>query len=516
MMVEKELRYWLHNSAMRQSPDDVRRRNVEAILSYFGFGEDELPSVRDVAERYDGLTHQRLNAIMREKLKERFRESETPVIGLVFKSIEQEDFISVPLLHRKLERRRLISDRTSIRGLLRLANYLGRAEEHEIYDSVLGRLPKRELGNRPDVFLIQQSVQEDLKEPLRMARTLPGMLGLAKFGYLKQKLSDDRLYRYLRSLITVQPNCCIVRENADTQWYILEDRENTLLNGAARAFRIAERYNSESLAGALRRHLQARTHEFDYPSTQVISNWLARSKWFATEGNVVTFLGEPGHLTDAEDALHSYLTEKGCASTKELLDYLTANGISEANARKTVYHSAFSAVGRAPDGQYEHCLLSAIEQVSEQEDTSDASRYEYYHNRLKEVAMRGTDRDALVVRRREQNVLREYLFGDKPTARCAICGGEYSVAALHAAHKKPRIACNDAERTDPLIVFPLCEFGCHHLYDSGSLRIKHGHVVAIVSGDCETEDCTRARQLAGRSIASEWTEGPEDYFDDQT
>lgn len=70
--------------------------------------------------------------------------------------------------------------------------------------------------------------------------------------------------------------------------------------------------------------------------------------------------------------------------------------------------------------------------------------------------------------RTEQNFLRKYLFGNKKTCKCGICGESYPVSFLVAAHIKKRAHCTDEEKLDyKNIVMPMCKFGCDDLYEKG-------------------------------------------------
>ena len=119
-------------------------------------------------------------------------------------------------------------------------------------------------------------------------------------------------------------------------------------------------------------------------------------------------------------------------------------------------------------------------------------------------------RDVFV--RREQSILREWLFNGKLTESCAICRKEYSVAALVTAHKKKRADCTDSEKTDPRIVFPLCLFGCDFLYEAGMVRIINGKVVSSRKDAEQTTDILMANAVDGNAVDERWIEGKASYF----
>ena len=85
------------------------------------------------------------------------------------------------------------------------------------------------------------------------------------------------------------------------------------------------------------------------------------------------------------------------------------------------------------------------------------------------------DQKRVVLVRREQSFLRQYLFGENEVGTCVICGNELPVFLLVAAHIKPRAKCNDAERRDYANnVVPMCLLGCDALFKRGFIVIVDG------------------------------------------
>ncbi len=81
--------------------------------------------------------------------------------------------------------------------------------------------------------------------------------------------------------------------------------------------------------------------------------------------------------------------------------------------------------------------------------------------------------------RTEQSYLRNYLFKGKRDSNCGICGKEYPVDFLIAAHIKKRADCTEEERRDyQHIIMPMCKFGCDDLYEKGYIVVEEGKVMA--------------------------------------
>ena len=90
------------------------------------------------------------------------------------------------------------------------------------------------------------------------------------------------------------------------------------------------------------------------------------------------------------------------------------------------------------------------------------------------------DAQAIVHARKEQSFLRSQLFKGRIIANCGICGKEFPVSFLTAAHIKKRSECSLSEKKDyKFIVMPMCKFGCDELYERGYVSVNEGKVVDL-------------------------------------
>lgn len=91
--------------------------------------------------------------------------------------------------------------------------------------------------------------------------------------------------------------------------------------------------------------------------------------------------------------------------------------------------------------------------------------------------LRASDKQREVLQRTEQSLLRERLFGKASTGECGICGREFPVNLLIAAHIKPRSLCTSKERNDYRNnVMPMCKFGCDDLFEKGYVTVRNRKV----------------------------------------
>lgn len=121
------------------------------------------------------------------------------------------------------------------------------------------------------------------------------------------------------------------------------------------------------------------------------------------------------------------------------------------------------------------------------------------------------DSVASVKVRKEQAQLRNLLAGNRELATCALCGQEYPMGFLVAAHVKRRSICSDDERRDLRHVAMLaCTFGCDALYEARWITVGQDGTVQTVLVDGLPEGRIREhlKDLAGHrctahSLASE-------------
>jgi len=100
------------------------------------------------------------------------------------------------------------------------------------------------------------------------------------------------------------------------------------------------------------------------------------------------------------------------------------------------------------------------------------SKDEYKRGLEKEL-----DVESKFKRRVEQPYLRNLLFGGKEVCECSICGHQFPVQLLVAAHIKQRARCTNDEKLDDNIVMSACVFGCDSLYERGWIGIDDGGVI---------------------------------------
>ena len=108
------------------------------------------------------------------------------------------------------------------------------------------------------------------------------------------------------------------------------------------------------------------------------------------------------------------------------------------------------------------------------------------------------DKVIRAVRRVEQAYLRRVLFPGT-VAPCDLCGRQFAVEFLVAAHVKKRSACTDTERRDLAhVVMAACRFGCDELYERGYVTIAADGALVLSPA---LDSCSPARAYADQHLA---------------
>jgi hypothetical protein len=124
------------------------------------------------------------------------------------------------------------------------------------------------------------------------------------------------------------------------------------------------------------------------------------------------------------------------------------------------------------------------------------------------------DRPRDTAERGEQALLRRVVFGTAQRARCAVCGDQFPVAFLRAAHIKRRSRCSDDERRDlGNIAMPACLFGCDSLFELGFVAVDpEGRIIVSPASLDDPALGPRLRDLAGRRCETA-TAGRRGYYE---
>ena len=193
---------------------------------------------------------------------------------------------------------------------------------------------------------------------------------------------------------------------------------------------------------------------------------------------------------------------KGGNATKRIRLILDVPGYSPGEAD----HLAGVLAMPAQEAGAPRAVLDKLEAADEHQPTDDDFAAAV-------AALDDLDRTGQTARRVEQSYLRRALFSG-PAAACDLCGRNFEVEFLVAAHIKKRAACTDSERRDVAhVVMSACRFGCDELFERGYITVADdGRLLMSQAVESSENAHGYVRQhLAGRVFGRPMT-GREDYF----
>ena len=505
MTIESQLIETLRD---RIKEGSTKARDIELIAHHFGFGGHPWPTLEETGQRFDDLTRERVRQIILRKFKRIITSADVPALSDCYELIKTRGYWRYSELEERIEKAGLAGDNFHIEGIFNLMNELGLTGEYQIYTPELQEQSRRHAVENADRFVIGTSVAKVVRPLYRRARRIPGQYGIARLDYLDDDSQEYSLYRPLIYKLLRSSKEAWVHERNGEVWYLFEDvDDNPIMNFSRKVFSVANGVDTLKLAANLHNALRGRTQSHNYPEPETLALYLENAKRFEKIGNRVQYRGPRERaLSPIERDVVGYLESHGPTNYTDIRKYLEGRQHSSANINKTVNHSPLVYIDRSQGrGRYLYSLLESAE------STDEPGRYVMIRRRL--IALGGTDATSEAKARREQHILREWLFGEKTRDSCALCGEEYPVTALVAAHKKKRKDCSEVERLDPHIVMPLCLFGCDFLYEHRHVKVEGG----VIRDGAALEDNGAGRHylinLFGRNLGEFWwSNGSSSYF----
>ncbi|EHH1182980.1 hypothetical protein WB533_004334 [Vibrio vulnificus] len=512
MNIEEELLDFLHDSVR---DNDNKFRDIQLILFFFGFRGEQWPTLEDAAVKFDvGESEKRRSERPRQIIKNKFTSkvdiSQLPVARKVSEIIESSAFTTLGELSNKLVEMNLVPNKFSIKGILNLLQQLGLCGSHNIYTNMLVPASRNTIDSEQKLYVLNSTEVKNIRAALKKLVVFPGLVGIAKFSSFFDKNENYKPYEVMLLDILRSRNDTWISQVDGEIYFIIEERDNTLINNLEKIKNIATSVNMDTLPVVLSNAFKRRTPPKgnQYPPFKVIESYLKYSKFTEFNGTAVKLKLEATGLNEIEQDVIEFMKGKGTVGFVGVKEHLEAKGYSKPSIDKAILNSPLVYADKTIRKSYTYTLLG----TDNYELVEKLERYSLFKEKLLSVCEDGTDSETLANRRREQNILREWLFGGKETEKCASCKNEFSIQSLVTAHKKPRSICSFNERVDPYIVMPMCKFGCDHLYESGIIKVQNGVICLNRPAGSEFES-QYVSSLLGNSLEQRWLEGNQHYFE---
>ena len=504
MSIETELTDILRD---RVREGDTKDRNIEMIAYHYGFRGHSWPTLEQTGVKFGAGTRERVRQILERDFKGTVNPSEVPSLRKCYELVETKEYWLYSELSQRISESGLAGDSFYIEGIFNLLDVLGFPNQYGIFTPELKKQPRNDGVGATERVVMDRSLVKKIAPLLRKVRRLPGKYGIARLDYLDDESGTLEAYEALVMDMIKYSRESWTYQDEGALWYLFEDvADNALVNFSKKVFSLVDRCDAERLADTYHNALRRRSQQHDYPSVGILDSYLRTSKHFDRIGDQVMYKGQTDRTkSPIENDLVEYLRQNSASKYPEMREHLSRLNYSHPNITKAVMYSPLVHVDRT-GGRSNH-LYSLVETV---EAPIEEDWYTQVRRRL--IDLGNTDEVYELKTRREQQILRDWLFDKKDRESCAICGVDYPVAALVAAHKKRRTECTEVERTDPHIVMPLCRFGCDFLYEEKHVRVNEGLVTEGNRFKGDEEGRRYLDKLVGRRVEDEWLRGSSSYF----
>lgn len=478
-------------------------RDIQIIQSYFGLGIQTVYTHESLGKEFGGITRERVRQIIDEKFVQRMQKADKEILYEIESVIREFPKIWFGELKRVLHTRGLADYRLHNYGLNNLIQAFQICPEYGVYTRDFNVATRYDFIDNAPVFMVQKNLEPSLLEEFNTILNVLGMHGIVCLEMVfKQENLDKRNFSFFRSLLTHSEECW-THESQEGLWYLWEGRDGVLLNVLQKMSFVTKEIPIDVISDIVHRYINRRTLPYGTPSQKTITTYLKESANTIYENDQIILLLDGKELNNIEKNILQFYRDRREINIgySELSIYLKELGYQKPNYDKALFQSPIIYVERSDGrGNYRFIIIDALE---------TKNLYEKTKNRLEKLE--GTNISAEVQLRKEQHILREWLFLGKKSEYCALCGNLYSILSMVCAHKKKRAYCTGDERVDPYIVMPLCLFGCDVMYENEYFEIVEGRVFVHVEELTEVEKIYVTRSL-DRKIDTKWLKGNSDYF----
>lgn len=516
-MIKDEVEFFL-NENIKNSAN--KSRDTLLIMFYLGLSGEVAPSLEDCAKKFSvgdqsnpNRKAERPRQIIDRKFYKKAMIADFPSLKKLDSFLSSVEFLSAQHYYDFCEKNNIADVTIHPFSLLRMLSEFEKSETYKLYSLEFEEISRAKAVIGDEFVIAKESKANNYRKALSDAKFLPGSIGIAKLELINEIIEKYEVDKevIVKAMKSDKDSWFDVVEGEE--YFLYENRDNMYINFLEKVASITAGDSVERMAYALSNASKSRTAKVgEYPPIQVVEKYLLSSKFTIVKGKYIQLNIEKKELNEIENIISSYMKKGEWYDPTEIRDFLKSTSkFQDVHINKSVYNSPLIYVDKSLGRKKFKCCLIGSEYIG---GNKVFDRYEFYKQKLMLFSKSGTDVETDVLLRKEQRLLREWLFNNTSFSNCAICRRKFSNSALVAAHKKNRSNCSDNERTDPYIVMPLCVFGCDYLYEKKLIRIGNdGTINSNFEGiDLDMAEYDLLLKINGTILNERWFKGNVLYF----
>lgn len=384
-------------------------RNIQIALRWYGLVNKggSMPTLEDIGIAYD-MTRENVRQIL-DRFRRHIRKDGAaliealPSLQVILGRLHQAPIEFASHIRSELLQSGVIAEHASLRGVLKLAGEAGLIGKSSIsFYSIQELEPLSQKADEYEKSVVCASPAEfhRFRKALVECRALPGYDGMTSLSalraFLEESLSDEDIETVVM-LLRRTADVTFVSDGRE-EWFLVEGRENALMTSCGKVKTLTDACDLNVLVQTLANAIRLRTAKHSRPTDTAIQCWIETSPLFSIDNGSCSLHCSSVPLTEIEEAIVQYLSTKGQCGFRELKQHLLGLAFGEAAINKYATASPVVFIDKSlGKGSHIYHLVSGYDFL----DDPEVGKYMAFKQRLTDLALAGTDRDATAIARRE-------------------------------------------------------------------------------------------------------------------
>lgn len=282
----------------RDRESQYKQRNADIVNEYFGIDYIGKATLDSVGTKH-GMTRERVRQIVKSYFVDVVREKDLPSARIITEEFNSRLFWTVADFENSISDD--IGGKMNIVGVVNFLNLMGYVEDVNVYQNDLsGKAVVNEICE--DDIIMSKMNYNKVKPFYTQLLRYPGILGLTTITSALnrvKKIPDNTIRNTLVELLKLNNNCCVINKNED--WYILENRDNVIINSIEKIANVTKNLPLNILCNVVYDCINKRSSNYPQPDEKTVEDYLKISKYIEYKNENVAIKVEPGRTNQLDD-----------------------------------------------------------------------------------------------------------------------------------------------------------------------------------------------------------------------